>query len=384
MRITFQEVNHNMQFNIMKNYKKLSNLQEMIATGRRLNRPSDDPVEVVNDLGLRSNINKLKQYKRNTEDGLAFMGITGSALHDMNDIMQRVRELAVLSNNDTYTSTQRKFTNEEVSQLFSQMITLINSTYKGEYVFGGTQNKVPPFAIEKGSASRSVSPGSAGVSQGIWNDSVTPSNHDITNVVPGSVVVVSNGATLQEGVDYSIDYIKGQMVPLSGGAFDVSAPSLPVSYTVSYNYVKDADESNTDAIYREVEENVTPRINVSADEVFFDKEHNTGVVHAMVSLGAALVKNDGGGIQSSITNIDDVFKKILSMQAVNGSRVNRFELTRERNEMQTAEITRLQSELEDADMSEVITEFSSLQNAYTASLKAAARVIQPSLVNFLG
>ena len=153
---------------------------------------------------------------------------------------------------------------------------------------------------------------------------------------------------------------------------------------MTFKWVKNADESNTDAIYREIEQGVTPKINVSADTIFMNRKHNTNMVDTIIGLGQSLVQNDSSGIRNELVNLDYMFESVLSAQAENGSKVNRFELTLGRNEMQVVEVTRLLSELEDADMSKVITEFSMLQNAYSASLKAGARVIQPSLMDFIG
>ncbi len=382
MRMTLHAANRNLQNNIMDNFIKLSDMQEKIATGRRLNRPSDDPVDVTGDLRIRGNLKALKQYKRNISDGMSFMQVTDSSLVSMNDILQRTRELGIQASNDTYTAKERKFINEEISQLLGQVISLVDSTYKGEYIFGGTNNKVPPYEIKDGAGTVTINAGGAGTPIDIIDDTQSPTISDIYNVIPGSITINSGGTTYLEGRDYTVDYKTGQITPITGEALD--DPTNPINITVTYKWVKDADESNTDAIYREIEQGVTPRINISADTIFKNKKHNTSMVDTIIELGQSLVQDDSSGIRDALTNLDYMFESVLSAQAENGSKVNRFELTLERNEMQTVEVTRLLSDLEDADMAELITEFSMLQNAYSASLKAGARVIQPSLMDFIG
>lgn len=386
MRITFHEVNANLQYNIMRNYNKLSALQEQISTGRRLNKPSDDPVDVTNDLGLRGNLNALGQYKRNTNDGLAFMGITDTALTSMNELMQRVKELGVQASNDTYTASERSFVADELNQLVRQLISLINTTYKGDFVFGGTNTRTPPYTIETGSHTTAIdnTTYALGVPVQVENNSIAPPITAVRNLMAKSVVVKLGGTTLKEGVDYAMDYTNGTINLLPGGAF-AGLPVPPASTTleISYEWIKKADLPNTDVLRREIEQDVAPQINIPADQVFDDPVNQTNLVDALTAFGQSLVQNEPIDLRNALSNIDFVFKNILSAEATNGSRMNRFELTLARTETQIIEVTRLQSELEDADMAEVVTEFSLLQNVYTASLKAGANIIQPSLVDFL-
>jgi len=386
MRITFHEVNANLQYNIMRNYNKLSSLQEQIATGRRLNKPSDDPVDVTNDLGLRSNLQALGQYKRNINDGIAFMGVTDTALTSMNELMQKVKELGIQASNDTYTADQRSFVCDELNQLTRQLITLINTTYKGDFVFGGANTRTPPYTVETGSLTNAIDNTTypLGVPIQINDNSVAPPVTDVENLMPKTVVVQVGGTTLKEGVDYEMDYTNGMITLLPAGAFAaLPAPPAATTLNISFEWIKKADVPNTDVIRREIEQDVAPQINTPADQVFNDPANQTNLVDALTAFGQALVQNNPVKLRDSLTNIDFVFKNILSAEAVNGSRMNRFNLTLTRTETQVVEVTRLQSELEDADMAEVITEFSLLQNVYSASLKAGASIIQPSLVDFI-
>jgi len=141
-------VNRNVQQNLSKRYGEMFNLQEQLATGKRLRKPSDDPIDVSNTLKLRTKQTQLKQYKRNIEDGLAIMGVASSAMNSMNEILHRMRELAVQAANDTNTTADRQYIQQEVDQLSRQMLSVVNTQFKGDYLFNGTQSKVPPYEIK--------------------------------------------------------------------------------------------------------------------------------------------------------------------------------------------------------------------------------------------
>ena len=145
MRMTFASVNRNVQRNLSGRYGDMVKLQEQLATGKRIRKPSDDPIDVANTMKLRTKQNQLKQYKRNIEDGLASMNIASSAMSSMNDILHRMKELAIQAANDTNTASDRQYIQKEVDQLFRQMMSLVNTQFKGDYIFNGTQTKIPPY-----------------------------------------------------------------------------------------------------------------------------------------------------------------------------------------------------------------------------------------------
>src|SRR3989339_559653 len=138
MRVTFTQINDNVQRNLASNYAQLAKLQEQLSSGRRLNRPSDDPIDMKNNVNLKAELAQGTQYHRNIEDGLAWMNMTEVALTDMNELMQRLREQAVYAGNDTMTGTDRQYIAAEVEQLLRQVVSLTNSSYKGNFLFGGT------------------------------------------------------------------------------------------------------------------------------------------------------------------------------------------------------------------------------------------------------
>jgi flagellin-like hook-associated protein FlgL len=152
MRTTFVTVNRNVQNQLSRRYGDMVSLQEQLATGRRLRKPSDDPIDVANAIKLRTKKTQLSQYKRNIEDGMAVMGVASSAMSSMNELLHRARELAVQGANGTYTDNDRIYMQKEVDQIFRQMMSVINTQFKGNYVFNGTNTKTPPYVIARSSS----------------------------------------------------------------------------------------------------------------------------------------------------------------------------------------------------------------------------------------
>lgn len=406
MRITYRAINQNIQHVIVDRYNDLNKLQEQLSTGKRLLRPSDDPVDVANDLRLKSRQRQLEQYKQNIDDGIGYMQTTDTAMTGMNDLMQRVRELALQGASDTMSVNERLFLNREVEQVLRQIITLANTSFKGDYIFAGVQTKILPFPVNSSKASV---PQNYTDLEMAYYDATAIANGSpvqirnaftgdpITNIIPGTFNLSVAGTKYFEGTDYTIDYATGTItiLPTSPNAAILKQNVLAgANYTINgfritFDYIGQGKDiygspiNNNGQILREVDNGIVVPINVTADELLLDNKTGTNLFKSIIGLGQNLIQSNTAGIQSSITKLDISFKNLLSAQAMNGARVNRFEVNTERNESQQTETTRLQSEIEDADLAEAATNYSVAQTVYEAALKSAAKIIQPSLADFL-
>lgn len=401
MRVTLKSVNLNIQRNISRRYGDLAKLQEQLSTGKRLLRPSDDPIDVTNDLKMRTKQKQMKQYKRNMEDGLAYMGVSSTALTSMNDLLHRMRELAVQAANDTLIDTEREFIQQEVNQLFRQVISVTNTKFKGDYIFNGTQTKIPPFVIETSGTEASDY---TGVNMAHYNADALAvgstvqlftglDNIPVRNIFPGSFKLEVQGTEYVEGVDYTVNYETGELTLQNTDLLQDVSPGSPNyaygEFAISFDYLTRGKDvygntvSSQGEVRREIEEGISMAINISADDVLRDEKSGLDMVGTLVRYNEALHTNDQQGIQKALDEISSMFDSILNSQSEIGARVNRFEMTLGRNEEQYIEISALQSSLEDADMAEVISRYTLTENVYNAALQTAARVIQPSLVNFL-
>src|SRR3989339_349646 len=393
MRVTFTQINDNVQRNLASNYAQLAKLQEQLSSGRRLNRPSDDPIDMKNNVNLKAELAQGTQYHRNIEDGLAWMNMTEVALTDMNELMQRLREQAVYAGNDTMTGTDRQYIAAEVEQLLRQVVSLTNSSYKGNFLFGGTNGDKQVYEYTTGTTFSfdNSTPATTLGAVGTTNTMVTYSNREYyqyQRLDPNTVSVVIDpagaGTRAIEGQDFTVDYANGTITAIAGGQLDFTlAPPPPPTVAVTLSHYNKVNRENSSSIMREIEEGVSTRINISADEAFDDTQSGRELIGIILNFKDGLLKNNGTVINDSITEMDRIFENIRAAQSTNGARINRFELTRDRNESREIEVTRLQGELEDLDFAEAIMQFSMSENIYNASLRAGAKVILPTLGDFI-
>jgi len=80
MRITNNMIVNNMINNIGKNLARMDKYQQMLATGKKITVPSDDPVVAARALKLRTDVAQIEQYKTNVQDAMSWLEITESAV----------------------------------------------------------------------------------------------------------------------------------------------------------------------------------------------------------------------------------------------------------------------------------------------------------------
>src|SRR5690606_3909302 len=130
-------INHNVpaiitQGALFRVNRDLSKSLEKMSTGLRINRASDDAAGLGVSENLRTQVNGTAQAMRNAQDGIAAISIAEGAANEISEILQRMRELAIQSANDTLTSVERGYTNAEYRQLITEIDRIAEVTnYNG-------------------------------------------------------------------------------------------------------------------------------------------------------------------------------------------------------------------------------------------------------------
>jgi len=303
MRITNNMLINNMINYIGNNLNRMNKYQSQLATGKKIQVPSDDPVVAARALKLRTDVAEIAQYQRNIKDAKSWMEITESVLSDIGDIIQRARELAVASDGGAENEEDLKATAKEINQLRTQLIKLGNSTYAGRYIFSGYKTD-KPFLNEDGSFAVEV--------------------------------------------DINVENIK---------------------YEIGIG-----DDIN---------------INVVGGDLFNNGNSVTAVgttgklIQDFTDLVNALESANYEEIRASISKLDDDLNNLLRVRSDIGARINRVDLTANRLQNDKTNFTKLMSENEDVDMTDTIMNLKNEENVYRASLAGGARIIMPSLIDFL-
>ncbi|MCC7490790.1 MAG: flagellin FliC, partial [Fimbriimonadaceae bacterium] len=144
----------------------LTGVMERLSSGYRINKAADDAAGLGISEKLRSQTRGLTQAARNAQDGISVVQTAESALGDVNNLMQRMRELAVQGANDTLTSSDRSNIQKEVDQLLAEVDRFATTTefnthklISGSFAsnsmtlqIGANQNQVISFTLAQATA----------------------------------------------------------------------------------------------------------------------------------------------------------------------------------------------------------------------------------------
>ena len=128
--------------------------QKRVATGRRVEQPSDDPVGSVHALALREQVQQIDQYGRNIREARMFLQATEQAFADIGDILHRTRQIVTQGANDTNDANAREALIQEIREIKRRLLQIGNQRPDGErYLFSGQTVHTAPIDVVGGVAS---------------------------------------------------------------------------------------------------------------------------------------------------------------------------------------------------------------------------------------
>ncbi|MFD1849022.1 flagellar hook-associated protein FlgL [Oceanobacillus bengalensis] len=148
MRVTQGMLSNNMLRNLSQSNAALGKYMDQLTTGKKINRPSDDPVTAMNGMGYRTEVVKVEQFQRNTNEAYNWFENTDAALSQATSALQRISDLTKQASNDTYDADQRKNIATEIEQIKQDLIDIANTKVNDKYIFNGTNTSIPPFDKE--------------------------------------------------------------------------------------------------------------------------------------------------------------------------------------------------------------------------------------------
>ncbi|WP_342434568.1 flagellar hook-associated protein FlgL [Paenibacillus sp. FSL H7-0442] len=133
--------------NLNRNYSSMSKMENQITTGRKLNKPSDDPVGVTYALRYRSELASNEQYSSSADAAVSWLDFTDSTMQQAGDVMKRLKELTVQASSGTVPQSGLDAIKLEVDQLKEQMTNIGNSQIRGKYIFNGQKYDQAPYEL---------------------------------------------------------------------------------------------------------------------------------------------------------------------------------------------------------------------------------------------
>jgi len=348
--------------------------QEQISSGKRVNRPSDDPAAAERISQFKNTLQTTDRRLFSVNEGIGRLSISESTFVTAGNAIQRGRELAIQARNDTNSDVERANIGKEVNQLFQSLSGLANTQVNGRSIFAGHETQVDPYVLGSVTTSLGANNAGSGTVSGVVSTAAAlephlyeiqynGTNFDVLNLTTGETEVSGAGSPLA---------FDGLTVTLGG------APSAGDVFYARSGYTYQGD-SNDVAV--EIGDGKTVSSNVAGNRVFSGPTVDLFTVFQ--DFHQALATNDVDGIETAIATLDTALSQVNNARADVGARVNRLDTVKESLSLVHLTIDSLRSDYEDADFAKVATELSSFQVNLQASLSVLTRQFETSLLNFL-
>jgi flagellar hook-associated protein 3 FlgL len=290
MRVTHNSIAANVLANLQGNINRMGEIQQRLASGKQINKPSDSPAATVSVMALRSEVAANKQYARNADDGLGWLNAADGALQSASELVTRARGLVLQGMSSQTGPEAKQALAQEIRQISEALRDTANTSYLDRPVFGGTTNEATAY--------------------------------------PDAMTFNGNG----------------------------------------------------EAVMRTVGGNTKVAVNVDGRVVF---GQGASSIFGILSDNATKLDGDGSGLSGDLTSLDAHVVGIRNGLATVGARTNQLERMRQAADDAVLNVSKTLSDVEDIDLPQTITELQLQQTAYQAALAAGARVVQPSLIDFL-
>ena len=374
----------NTNISALNSYRNLSNTQndlskslEKLSSGLRINRAADDAAGLAISEGLRSQVSGLKVAARNAQDGISVIQTAEGGLTEVTSILQRLRDLAVQSGNDSNNADSRDAITSEATALVAELDRISKSTnFNGTNLLDGSQTSMKFQVGADGDASSqigisltSANVGTVASALGVGNTGTTWAMTDGAAGAGTSGAITGDLAyTVTEGTTTSLVTVDDLG---AAGTFD-TVQDLADALNADAGF---ADKLVASVVFNAA--GAATGINVkslSGGTIAVTAPNATVTGAATAGAAGALDFTSAAGSQAAITLLDTQITKISSARADLGAVQNRFESTINSLNVSAENLTAAESRIRDTDMaSEMVnyTRSNILAQAGTAMLAQA-------------
>ena len=310
----------------------LERLRTMGATGKKLNKPSDDPAAIRPVLNTRKQLSNVDRYLETMGKTGDIMEATDGHLEHVENIMQRAKEIMVNAVNGSLGNEDRTVLADELVQLKQEMLDAANGNIDGKYIFSGYQEDSKPFTIN------------TSYTEAGYN----PNDHTTWPVLyagdeNATFVEISPGEQLQANLTGNNLFL---------GTKNWNPPP--------YNPPNPGG-------------NAPNSIDVGRFDLFAE----------ITQAEEAIRANDPVAMQTSLEDLDGAAEQNRRLRSQMGNRAKRVETAMIHQEEVQIDLKQVLSRYEDADAIEVFNDIVQQETAFQAALSITSKVSQLSILDFI-
>jgi len=412
-RISTDMPNDDLQFRLRRHESDLSSMQTKMRTQKRIQNLRDDPLGAAKAVRYESYLSRLERFENNALYAKDQYKIADTYMRQGQDIMQRIREIAVQGANGTYAQEDLRYMGVEVNELLKEFVQIANATGPdGTRLFAGDKAFTEPFRAVEGAVEGAgesmvarVDYQGSGASRKAETSEGSYASLDLAGGeafwAEKMQIFSSFDATAYRVSKPSVFFVDGQEINASPGdtihalVAKINDSAAPVKAYVD-PVTKGLALEGTSAHMIRVEDGagssilkdlgvLQQTVDSSAPNWHHDARVSGGSAFDMVvRLRDALFRGDSGEVGSrGIAGMDLALDNMGARLAEIGSRQERVEATWQRMNAEIPDVTANLARETALDFTKAATDLGMLEFAHKAALQTASKIVQPTLLDFL-
>jgi flagellar hook-associated protein 3 FlgL len=405
--------NDDIQFRLRRKETELNSIQAKIAEQTRLHELRDDPIAASHAVRYHSYLARLNRFETNNLDAKEHYNLVDVYMRQANDIMQRVRELAVTGATGTFTQEDTAKMGVEINELLKELVAIANATGKdGKQLFAGDKAFTLPFRTVEGTV---PGIGNADIIRVEYRGAGAARRTEISDNAFATLDIAGSEAFWAEKMQVFSNYDASAYQTAGDGSFFVdgtevffnagdSAAAIAAKINDSGAPVKAYIDTETggialqgtDAHLIQLEDAQGSTVLRDLGLILENSEQGitawnpnatvTGgsTFDVVIALRDALLRGDhnfAGG--QGIGGIDEAMANIQARITEIGARAMRVDSTWKRINEEIPNVTASLDREAGINLASAAMELGMLDTAHKAALQTAARILPPTLLDFL-
>jgi len=432
MRVTEVTKRDHVVDNMQKSSGKLQDIQIQMASGRRLNKTSDDPIGAARSQDIVTTISSQKQLLQNIDDNIAWLQRSELEIGHINEVLGQIRTLAISQAGSDSNEESRQMVAREFSIARKILFDSGNAREGKLYLFSGIKSLSP--ALKKNGIFQPAKVDVGGVVQkdirelldvkqfrsqfegfssnnyrirvtkgGVWGQARVKISDDggrtwsKEQTLRPLTHVFNPDGKLNDQVLLKFSDEEGRLGNVlpkqfdfnseKSAEFDLDALGIIFPEGIEFVYQPNPEVTYNGSIHKKealISNGLSIPVNVTAQELLFGEgEEGVDTFSLLVAMERALLENDGIAIAKRLGELDLAQNQVLKQQADVGNIVRELYSTKSQLGNQQFEKERQLSDIQDLDIAEATVDLKVAEANNKLSLNTGARLIQPSLSDFL-
>ena len=432
MRVTAVTKRDHVVDNMQKSSGKLQDIQIQMASGRRLNKTSDDPIGAARSQDIVTTISSQKQLLQNIDDNIAWLQRSELEIGHINEVLGQIRTLAISQAGSDSNEESRQMVAREFSIARKILFDSGNAREGKLYLFSGIKSLSPalkkngifqPAKVEVGGVVQKDIRELLDVKQfrsqfegfssnnyrirvtkgGVWGQARVKISDDggrtwsKEQTLRPLTHVFNPDGKLNDQVLLKFSDEEGRLGNVlpkqfdfnseKSAEFDLDALGIIFPEGIEFVYQPNPEVTYNGSIHKKealISNGLSIPVNVTAQELLFGEgEEGVDTFSLLVAMERALLENDGIAIAKRLGELDLAQNQVLKQQADVGNIVRELYSTKSQLGNQQFEKERQLSDIQDLDIAEATVDLKVAEANNKLSLNTGARLIQPSLSDFL-